>query len=88
MPDATIFLDMDPDAALKRRCAASEPDRLESEKNDFFRTVYGAYDAMRNAEPQRFYSVNADQTVEQVHEDVLSAVRRALADIDRRRNLR
>lgn len=85
MPDATLFLDMDPDAALRRRCAAGAPDRLESEKNEFFRTVYAAYDAMRHAEPERFYSVNADQTAEQVHADVLAAVRRALSDIDRRR---
>lgn len=84
MPDATIFLDMDPDAALRRRCAAGEPDRLESEKNDFFRAVYGAYDEMRKAEPERFYSVNADQSEEAVHEDVLAAVREAMRRIDQR----
>jgi dTMP kinase len=88
MPDATLFLDMDPDAALRRRCAAGEPDRLESEKNEFFRTVYNAYDAMRNADSERFYSVNADQSVEQVHEDVLAAVQKAFEDIDRRRTAR
>ena len=88
MPDATLFLDMDPDAALRRRCAAGEPDRLESEKNEFFRTVYNAYDAMRNADSERFYSVNADQSVEQVHEDVLAAVLKACEDLDRRRTAR
>lgn len=85
MPDATIFLDMDPDAALRRRCAAGEPDRLESEKNEFFRTVYRAYDGMRRAEPDRFWSVNADQSVDEVHEDVLLAVQQAFEAIDRRR---
>lgn len=88
MPDATIFLDMDPDAALKRRCAAGEPDRLESEKNDFFRAVYAAYDDMRKAEPQRFWSVNADQTAEDVHEDVKAAVRDAFRALDERNYLK
>lgn len=82
MPDATIYLDMDPDAALRRRCAAGAPDRLESEQADFFRRVYDAYDALRRAEPDRFWSVNANQTPEQVHADVQAAVRRALERLD------
>ncbi|MDO4355636.1 MAG: dTMP kinase [Clostridia bacterium] len=82
MPDATIYLDMNPDAALKRRCAASEPDRMESEASDFFRRVYDGYDALRRAEPERFLSVDADQSPEDVHADVQAAVRTALKRLD------
>lgn len=82
MPDATIYLDMDPDAALRRRCAASAPDRLELERAEFFRSVYDAYDVLRRAEPERFYSVNADQSPEAVHADVQDAVREALKRLD------
>ena len=46
------------------------------------RRVQAQMDALRRAEPERFWSVNADQTPEDVHADVQMAVRQALERLD------
>ena len=75
LPDATIYLRMEPDKALSRRLNASEPDRLEREKIDFFERTYQAYEALFGQEGMvRVAAVDASQPIEDVTRDMLVAV--------------
>lgn len=67
LPDLTILLDMDAAAALARRdTTGNTPDRLESEKVEFFEAVRQGYLTLAAAEPQRFFVVDASASVEQM----------------------
>lgn len=76
LPDLTILLDMDAAAALARRDkTGNTPDRLESEKVEFFEAVRQGYLHLAAAEPQRFFVVDATASVEE-----MAAVIRARVD--------
>lgn len=67
LPDLTILLDMDAAAALARRDkTGNTPDRLESEKVEFFEAVRQGYLQLAAAEPQRFFVVDATASVEEM----------------------
>jgi len=75
MPDITVYLRMPPDVALSRRLSASEPDRLEREKNSFFERTYQAFEALYAQEGmERVAAVDASQSIENVTRDMLAAV--------------
>ncbi|MFM1983693.1 MAG: hypothetical protein RL723_128 [Actinomycetota bacterium] len=76
LPDLTILLDLDAQASLARRAkTGQEPDRLEREKVEFFEAVRQGYLTLAAAEPNRFFVVDASQTVEE-----MAAVIRARVD--------
>ena len=76
LPDLTILLDMDAASALARRDkTGNTPDRLESEKVEFFEAVRQGYLQLAAAEPQRFFVVDATASVEE-----MAAVIRARVD--------
>lgn len=76
LPDLTILLDLDTQASLARRAkTGQEPDRLEREKVEFFEAVRQGYLTLAAAEPNRFFVVDASQTVEE-----MAAVIRARVD--------
>ena len=75
MPDATVYLRMPPKNALARRLSASEPDRLESQKESFFERTYQAFEALFGSENMdRVVSVDASQPIEDVTRDMLAAI--------------
>lgn len=75
LPDITVYLRMNPEKALSRRLSASEPDRLESEKNSFFDRTYQAYEALYGeAGMERVATVDASQSIEAVTREMLAAV--------------
>lgn len=60
LPDLTVLLDLDPQAARTRLDSADKPfDRLEAEKSEFHGRVRDAYLALAAAEPERFLVVDA-----------------------------
>jgi dTMP kinase len=60
-------LDLEASAALARRSkTGEEPDRLEREKTEFFETVRQGYLALAEAEPNRFFIVDARLSVEEM----------------------
>lgn len=69
MPDRTLFYDIAPKNAMQRRLAATEPDRLELEKMDFFETVYAAYLKLAAEEPDRIAVLDAARSIEDVETD-------------------
>lgn len=65
LPDLTILLDLDAAAALARRDkTGTEPDRLESEKVEFFEAVRQGFLKLAADEPNRFFIVDASQSVD------------------------
>ena len=79
-PDITVYLRMKPEAALSRRLNASEPDRLEREKESFFVRTNEAYEALY-AKPgmERVLVVDASKPIEDVTQEMLSKLDERLA---------
>lgn len=75
LPNLTILLDLDAEHALARRDkTGNEPDRLESEKVEFFEAVRQGYLKLAAAEPNRFFVVDASQSVEQMAAQIAARV--------------
>jgi dTMP kinase len=66
LPDITFFFDIKPEIALSRRIAATGSDRIEKEKMDFHRRVYEGYQRLTELYPERIKSINADNDIESV----------------------
>jgi dTMP kinase len=74
-PDRTLLLRIDPAAGLARAAGRGEhPDRLEREAPAFFATIGAAYDALAEAEPDRFAVIDAAQPPDAVLADAVRAV--------------
>ncbi len=76
VPDLTFFLDIDPREAARR---AGSADRFEREGLELQERVSDAYARLAEAEPQRWRPIDAEWPVEDVHAEILEAVRVALA---------
>jgi dTMP kinase len=74
MPDLTILLELDPDAA---RLRAGEDDRFEDEGAALQRAVAEAYDRLAAGSPERWRRVDASRPHADVHADVLELVEAA-----------
>ena len=74
-PDLTFLLDVGVSEGLARaRSRGGEPDRIESERGDFFERVRATYLARAQAEPARFRIIDAGQPVDAVRGAVLAAL--------------
>ena len=81
LPLATVYLDINHEAALKRRHAATAPDRMEAESDAFFARVEKAYRELIRRDPERFIVVDATQPPEKLGEEVARRVlERLMAD--------
>ena len=56
--------------ALARRVAASEPDRMEQEAESFHARTEAAYHELISRDPERFITVNAEQSREEIAEEI------------------
>ncbi len=74
MPDLTVYLDIDHRKAMERRCAASEPDRLEMEAESFHARVEDAYHQLIAKDPDRFAVVNAEGSREDIAAEIAEKV--------------
>jgi dTMP kinase len=70
-PDFTLLLDVGVEVGMARaRSRGGAPDRIESERGEFFERVRATYLARAAAEPERFRVVDASQPAEAVVADV------------------
>ena len=74
MPAATVYLDIDHTAAMARRSAASELDRMELEAETFHARVEAAYRELIARDPARFVVVDATRKQEEIGEDAAARV--------------
>lgn len=71
LPDKTIYLDIDPQVGLKRIADNNrETNRLDSESLDFYNKNREGYLYLANKYPERFVVINADQTPDEVFNEL------------------
>ena len=65
MPEFTIFLDLSPENAFKRKGGADKTDRMEAVDYAFHASVYDGYKRLIAEAPDKFEVIDASGTVEQ-----------------------
>ena len=76
-PDITIFLDLEPEAAFRRKGGADADDRLESAGIDFHRRVYDGYLKCAAAYPDRFKRIDASFDADTIHNSIVKLLKTA-----------
>jgi dTMP kinase len=76
-PDLTFLLDLSPEDAATR---AGESDRFEDEGAGLQEAVGAAYERLMRTDPDRWRRIDATRSPDEVHADVLAAVREARAE--------
>ncbi|MEO1728404.1 MAG: hypothetical protein AAFR95_15390 [Bacteroidota bacterium] len=71
LPDRTYYFDAPLDVLAGRR-NDREPDRMEGADDAFFGRVRDAYLALAEAEPDRIFVLDATQSIEALHAEVLA----------------
>lgn len=78
-PDLTIYLDLTPEKGLERlrkgQFLGEDWNRLDAMELDFHRRVYEGYENIISADESRFLRINADDTLENITEAILSQLR-------------
>ena len=76
MPDITIFFDISPDDAFKRKGGADLNDRLEITGIEFHRKVYEGYKSLCEEFPSRIKRIDAKKSVEEIFEEVINIIKK------------
>ena len=82
-PDLTIILDMDPEVGMKRSFAKAETMsvkelRFESRQLEFHRNLRQGFLEIAKREPNRCVVLNADTSIEKLHEQIIDVVQKRL----------
>jgi len=75
MPDLTLFLDLPPDEAFKRKGGAEQSDRMELSGIDFHRRVYEGYREVAARYPERVVSIDPRGTKEETHAKIMAVLK-------------
>lgn len=70
-PDITLFFDISPEVALKRKTKDNKGDRLENEKIDFHQRVYNGYKKLIDKYPEEFNVIDATKSINEMHKDII-----------------
>lgn len=73
-PELTLWFDLDPAEAARRRARARAADRFEAEDLAFFERVRAGYADRAAADPARFVRLDAGQSQDAVAEQVAAAL--------------
>ena len=74
-PDVTIFIDLTPEAAFKRKHGADKNDRLEQAGMEFHNRVYEGFKILAEKYPERFVCVDGNMTPDEIFAQVLSVLK-------------
>lgn len=82
-PDLTIYLKLSPAEAKARKLkmADGELDRMEMEEmqeTDFHQKVCDGYDYIAKIEPDRFKTIDARKSIDQIHKEIIDAVEKLI----------
>ena len=75
LPDVTIFIDLTPEAAFKRKHGADENDRLEQAGMAFHKRVYEGYKKLAQENPNRFVCVDGNMTPQEIFEEIVRVLK-------------
>lgn len=77
-PDLTLFFDLPVEKAIARTKADCDQkrknNRMDSEKSEFYHRVRNAYLQLAEKEKKRFRIINADDSIEEIHTNVIEIV--------------
>ncbi|WP_453992580.1 dTMP kinase [Bacillus nitroreducens] len=82
MPSLTLFFDIKPEKGLTRigKNDTREVNRLDLEKLSFHQRVYEGYLTVSERFKERFQTINADQSVEEVAKEALAVIEKHLKE--------
>jgi dTMP kinase len=75
MPDLTLFLNLSPEQAFKRKGGVDKNDRLELSGLEFHQKVYNGYLNLAKKYPERIVVIDASGEKEQTHAKIIQALR-------------
>jgi dTMP kinase len=78
MPDVVFYLRVDPRTGMER--SDGEPDRIESEPDDFHAKVASAYSQLARRWPGRFIVIDASRPAAEVHAEIIKAFSKRASD--------
>ncbi len=76
MPDVTLFLNISPASAFRRKHGADENDRIEQAGEAFHRKVYEGYLELLRTFPDKLIAVDCSGTKKETSQRILSILRR------------
>ncbi|MDE5943256.1 MAG: dTMP kinase [Clostridia bacterium] len=74
MPDITLFLDIAPEDAFRRKHGADKNDRMEQQGLEFHRRVYEGYKHCLKSD-KNFYAVDCRGNKEQTHANIINILK-------------
>ena len=75
MPDLTIFLNLSPEDAFKRKGGADSADRVEVSGMEFHKKVYEGYLELAKENPERFAVIDASGSKAETSAKIISALK-------------
>ncbi len=75
MPEFTVFLDLPPEEAFRRKGGIDRNDRLETAGRDFALRVYEGYKNLIARDPSKFVVIDASGTSDQTQDKLRQALR-------------
>ena len=75
MPDYTVFLNLPPEEAFKRKGGVDKTDRLELSGMEFHQKVYKGYLELAERYSERFIVIDASGEKHQTHEKIINALK-------------
>lgn len=75
LPDVTVFIDLSPEAAFKRKKGADADDRLEQAGMAFHNKVYAGYKKLAEENPNRFVCIDGNNTPEEIFKQIVAALK-------------
>lgn len=80
LPIRTFFFDVAPEVGLERSRRRGNMDRMESESLRFHQEVHDGYRDLAAMEPDRFVVLDASQSPDEIHSELIHRVRTLLDD--------
>lgn len=78
MPDLTILLDLPAMVGISRKKDQKELDRMELESLDFHEKVAAGYRELAKLAPERIYTVDATDSIENIHKEIVDKLNQVL----------
>ncbi len=70
LPDVTVYFRIDHETSLRRRYAASAPDRMEQADEAFFERTQNAFEQIASGSPDRYLTVDGKRSRQEVSEEL------------------
>lgn len=73
-PDLTLLFDVPVEVSVARLASARTPDKFERESAEFFSKIRNAYLERATKNPNRFYTINSNQALDEVKVEVKNII--------------